>query len=82
MNKPAIDAHPLIGRTIQDIRQLRPGEVSDLDRPELVTAIEFDDGSLLVSSQDEVFWGLGWLYAQNPKSKAWELAGPETTVTA
>ncbi len=69
-------AHTLVGHTVKAVRRLRPGEVADLDRPELVTVIEFDDGSLLVGSQAEHFWGLGWLCAQNPKSKAWEIVEP------
>ena len=73
--------HPLTGRTVKAVRKLHHGDISGRERPGLVDAIEFDDGTVLIGGQDEQFLGLGWLYARNPKTQAWEpVEAPEETL--
>ena len=63
----------LLGRTVVAVRRLQPGEVAELDRPERITVIELDDGTLIAGSLDEHFGRLGWVWARDTKSKAWEM---------
>lgn len=72
-NETAEPATELLGRTITAIRRLQPGEVAELGRPERITVIELDDGTLLAGSLDEHFGRLGWLWTYGTKSKAWEM---------
>ena len=63
---PKHSEHPLVGRTIRAVRLLDIGELEGLYDEARVTALELDDGTLLVSSQDDELHGLGWLFELLP----------------
>ncbi|MEO1698730.1 MAG: hypothetical protein AAFU73_15650 [Planctomycetota bacterium] len=44
--------------------------------------LELDDGTLLVGAKDDIFWGLGWLWAREPSSKAWALVASKSKEAA
>ena len=54
--------HPLIGRTIRAVRLLEQGALEGLYDESRVTALELDDGTLLVGSQDHQLDAFGWLF--------------------
>ena len=77
--KAARNHHPLVGRTIRAVRFLDIGELEGLYDEARVTALELDDGTLLVSSQDDELGGLGWLFELLPdddSAPGWRLIQP------